>query len=696
MSVATQVDLLVEKVDGRREAFFPSKIINVIRSAARAHQIEVSRPAEAIAARVAEALGSGAVTSEKIMRELLTQVADEGALAEALADFSSQKEAEIADATDVRSRIGDGDSEKIRNENGNKDSRTFIVQRDILAGSVTKALGLKKFPESVRRAHIKGLIHIHDLDRSPLQAMPNCSLPDFEYLLSHGFTLGNARIESPRSIGVAATLLVQLLGAISGEQYGGISVHEIDRLLEPYAQMNLEKNRELFQEVTNDFEDAARKKTVKDIYDAMQAFEYQVNTLTTSAAQTPFVSISMGQTTSWLGREIQKAILAVREKGMSGETAIFPKILFFVDEGINANPSAPNYDLKQAAMRCSMKRIYPDMVSAPRIRELKSGQLITPMGCRSFLHPWNDTIVGRNNLGVVSLNLPHLAAQAEGDHSAFFSLLDASLTLAFTALKVREDTVLSADLQAAPIMYTQGGLGDPTGKTTARDWYTGSREKAASISLGYVGLHNAMVALTGEEEWHDQPEAKALSHNILEHMNTRVDEVQDQFHAMVSVYSTPSESLADRFDEIDRTRFALNTRGYYENSFHFPSYIDTNPFAKIEFEAPYAPQTPGGFMYYVEAPNLNVNPHAFEAIWDEAYDKVGYFGINSPVDYCFDCGFEGEFSCDSQGYQCPTCGNRDESRASVTRRLCGYLGSPMKRPVVAGKQEEIASRVKHL
>ncbi|WIM67225.1 anaerobic ribonucleoside-triphosphate reductase [Corynebacterium breve] len=699
-SAQTTIPTAVKKRDGRTVAFTPAKILNDLRSAQRVFNVEFRRtPQEIVDAIAVRVQQHAELTSMQLFDIVQDELHESPAVLAAFREYKQIQNTAIDNSTNLDFQLSRLNSDKVRNENGNKDSRTFIVQRDIVAGTITKAKGLAMFPDDVRRAHIKGLIHIHDLDRSPFQGMPNCSLPDFEYMLAHGFTLGNAPIESPKSIGVAATLLVQLLGAISGEQYGGISIHEIDRLLEPYAQLSLEKNRDMFAEVTEDFEAPARKKTIKDIYDAMQAFEYQVNTLTTSAAQTPFTSISMGQTTSWLGREIQKAILAVREKGMSGETAIFPKILYFVDDGVNSRPGDPNYDIKQAAMRCSRKRIYPDLVSAPRIREAKDGQLITPMGCRSFLHPWKDQIVGRNNLGVVSINLPRIAIQSEGDTPTFFSLLDEAMDLTIKALKIREDGILNTELESAPIMYTQGGLGDPTGKQTVRDWYTGEREKASSISMGYIGIHNAMVALTGDTSWHNDGAHRELSYEILRAMNRRVEQAQGDFHAQMSVYSTPSESLCDRFDELDRARFGtiegVNDRGYYENSFHFPSYVETNPVRKIHFEAPYMELTPGGFMFYVEAPNLAHNPAAFEALWDEAYENVGYFGINSPVDTCLLCNFEGEFTCDAQGYVCPSCGNRDENQASVTRRLCGYLGSPMKRPVVAGKQEEISSRVKH-
>ncbi|WJY92969.1 Anaerobic ribonucleoside-triphosphate reductase [Corynebacterium faecale] len=699
----------VLKKDGRVVDYRPRKILNDLESAERVFGVEFQVPkdqiVETITRRAAEHNTISSVDLFHIVEDTLSH---SPAVLAAFREYKRGQDELIDASTDVAraiARVVERD-EKLLAENGNKDSRTFTTQREILAGAVTTAKGLQMLPEDVRRAHIKGLVHVHDLDRSPFAAMPNCSLPDFEFMLSHGFTLGNARIEPPRSIGVAATLLVQLLGAISGEQYGGISIHEIDRLLEPYAEMTLEKNRRLYLDAgLTEVEQLARGKTSRDIHDAMQAFEYQVNTLTTSAAQTPFTSISLGMSTSWSGREIQKSILAVREQGMSGETAIFPKILFFVDEGINHAPGDPNYDIKQAAMRCSMRRIYPDLVSVPRIRELKDGQLITPMGCRSFLHPWKNALgeyelLGRNNLGVVSINLPRIAISAQGSMEDFFTGLDEAIDLTIRALKIREEVVLSADLEHAPIMYTQGGMGDPRNKNSVRDFYTGDNHKRSSISMGYIGIHNAMVALTGEQHWHTTEAHRAVSRRILIHMNARVASVQDQFAANLSVYATPSESLCDRFAELDRARFGelpgINDRNYYENSFHFPSYLDTNPVDKIAFETAYMPLTPGGFMFYVEAPNLLRNPSAFEAIWDEAFEHVGYFGINSPVDTCFLCDFEGEFSCDADGYVCPGCGNRDEDKASVTRRLCGYLGAPMKRPVVQGKQAEINSRVKHM
>ncbi len=600
----------------------------------------------------------------------------------------------------------------IMNENGNKDSRTAMTQRELLAGVVSKAKGLEMYPEEVQRAHIQGIIHLHDLDRSPYQPLPNCSLPDFAYMLEQGVQLGNARVESPKSISTAVSILGILISAISGEQYGGVSIHELDKLLAPYAEMTLEKNRQLYSEVLEDAQEVeklTRKKTSKDIYDAMQALEYDINTMTTTTAQTPFSTVSYGLGTSWVEREIQKQHLQVRYDGLGRHriTAIFPKILYFVQEGINLKPGDVNYDIKKAAVKTSASRIYPDIINVEDLMRLKgAGQPITAMGCRSFLHYFEnqegeEIYVGRNNLGVVSLNLPHLAVQAGRQVQVFFDLLDEALDLVRKALHIKEESVLSAGLDTCPILYTQGGLGDPEGRKSVRDFYDGDRKKQASISIGYVGLHNAMTALTGDEDWHFQEKYNELSLDILRYLDSYAKEINDEFLAQPSVYATPSESLADRFAALDRRHFGViegvNDREYYENSFHYPSFKAISPIDKMKFEAQYYPYSPGGFMFYVEQNNLSDNLKAMESLWD-AFHHFGniYAGVNSPSDHCHACDWEGEsLFIQDQGYTCPRCDNFNPETLAVVRRLCGYLGHPNKRPVVKGKQEEINVRVKH-
>lgn len=678
----------VTKKDGRVEPFRIKKIKSNIESAERVYGVQLNTDKKEVLLRIEERVNQyNQLTSEELLTIIKEVLSNDPLVLLAFKEFKQEQAAKLLAATDIHEAIEQYNKKdpKIMNENGNKDARTFSTQREILAGVLTKSMGLEMYPEDVRRAHIKGIIHLHDLDISPYQGRFNCSLPDFEYLLANGFKMGNAMINTPNSIGVAATLLVQLIGAITSEQYGGISVHEIDKLLAPYAEKSHLKNVELYREVLEDEEDVqvyARKKTTKDIYDAMQTIEYQINTLTTSTSQTPFTTVSLGLGTTWIEREIQKSILQVRYEGLAdGSTAIFPKILYFVDEGVNLTKNDPNYEIKQLALKTSMRRIYPDLISVPQLKAMKEGRVITAMGCRSFLQPWKRPStneyeeLGRNNLGVVSLNLPHLALQSNGDLETFWGELEDALQIAKSALFIREESVLNSELDESPIMYTQGGMGDPKGKTSVRDFYTGDNYKRSSISLGYVGIHNMMVALTGEEYWQGNAEHVALSQEILQRLADFCTECQPDFNAFVSLYSTPSESLADRFESIDAKRFGkikgITDRGYYENSFHYPSYQEVDPFSKIAFEAPYSKIAVGGFMHFVETPSLLTNPIAFEQIWDEAFTKVPYFGINSPNDQCFQCGFEGEFSANRNGYECPSCGNQDPETCDVIRRLCG-------------------------
>ena len=701
------------KKDGRVEQFRLAKIKSNIESAQRVYGVTLNTELSHLLANINKQVSNhNQLTSDELLDIIKQELKNDPLVLLAFKEFKREQADKLNKATNVHEALTQYNNRdpKIMNENGNKDARTFATQREILAGVLSKAMGLDLYPESVKRAHIKGVIHLHDLDISPYQGRYNCSLPDFNYLLANGFTLGNAVVDTPQSIGVATTLLAQLISSLSSEQYGGISVHELDKLLAPYALKTYTKNKELYAEVLTNQQEIkrlARQKTKKDIYDAMQALEFQINTMTTSTAQVPFTTVSYGLGTSWVEREIQKAHLEVRYNGLAdGSTAIFPKILYFVDEGLNLTPQDPNYDIKQIAIKTSMRRIYPDLISVPQLKAMKEGRVVTAMGCRSFLHPWKRPTtgqyeeLGRNNLGVVSINLPHIALQSNGDLPTFWGELREACHIAKEALLVREESVLNADVNEAPIMYTQGGMGDPTGKTTVRDFYTGDNYKRSSISLGYVGLHNTIVALTGDEFWQSNSEYVKLSHEILQFLADYCTECQPEFETFVSLYSTPSESLADRFESIDEQRFGrikgVTDRGYYENSFHFPSYQETDPFSKIAFEAPYSKIATGGFMHFVETPSLLTNPKAFEQIWDEAFTKVPYFGINAPNDKCFECNYEGEFKATKKGYECPSCGNQNPETCDVIRRLCGYLGQPMKRPVVSGKKEEIAGRVKHI
>lgn len=710
----------VIKKDGRVKPFRKEKIMNNLKSTQRYFNFEFKRDLEDIAQAIDNKVNEFEyIYSSDIFDIIKEELKDDAVVLSAFKQYKDLEQEKIDQFSDTQyqlDRLENKDKEVI-NENGNKDSRTFVTQRDLTASVIAKSKGIKQFSEKVQRAHIKGLIHLHDLDRFPYQGLPNCSLPNFEYLLKNGFDVGTTHVTPAQSIRTAISHLSILISSITGAQYGGITVHEIDKLLIPYAEKTHAKNlgicHDIIKETDGDYnniEEVAKKMTQHDIQQSMEALEYEINTITAHSAQTPFSSISFGQSKGWLGREIQKAILNVRLKGMDngdgGEiTAIFPKLLFFVEEGLNKSPGDENYDIKELAMETSRKRIYPDLISVENLKSIKEGNVISPMGCRSYLHPWKRPstgeyeIVGRNNIGVTSINLPRLAIQAEGNKDYFFELVSDAMDILIDSLHTREDVTLSTDIESAPIMYKSGGLYGGENVKSVRDLYTGDNRKRSTVSVGYVGLHNAMVALFGKKEWHKDKEIYQFSIQTLQFLQDYIDSVQDDFEVYVSLYSTPSESLADRFAKLDRERFGVikdvNDMEYYENSFHYPSFLDTDPFSKIEFEAPYYKIATAGFMHYVEMPNLDNNHKAFESIWDEAHDKLCYFGINTPSDMCYECNFKGEFKCDKYGYSCPKCGNDDCDRMNVVRRLCGYLGQPAKRPVVSGKQAEIANRVKH-
>lgn len=707
----------VIKKDGRIQPFRKEKILNNLKSTQRYFNFDFKREIDDIAESVSNRVNKySKISGEQIFNIIEDELKDDLLVLSAFKQYKKLEQKRLDEFMDTEHQLNrlTMKDKTVINENGNKDSRTFVTQRDLTASAVAKSKGIREFSEKVQRAHIKGLIHLHDLDRFPHQALPNCSLANYEYLLEHGFDVGTTHVTPAKSIRTAVSHLSILISTITGEQYGGITVHEIDKLLAPYGQKTHEKNIKLFQSVIDDVDKIdflAKTKTIRDIYQSMEALEFEINTITAHSAQTPFTSISFGLATDWIGREIQKAILNTRLKGMNngkgGEiTAIFPKLLFFVENGVNKNPLDINYDIKKLAMECSMKRIYPDMISVENLKEIKEGNVISPMGCRSFLHPWKRPstgeyeVVGRNNLGVTSVNLPRIAIQSEGNEKYFLELLDDALELVIDSLHTRENVVLSADLESAPIMYKQGGMYSARSDIkSVKDLYTGDNRKRSTISVGYVGLHNAMVALYGEKEWQKNPMKYAFSVEVLSHIQKYIDKVQEDFEVFLSLYSTPSESLADRFAKLDRDRFGeianVNDMEYYENSFHFPSNFETNPFDKIQFEASYYKIATAGFMHYVEMPNLENNPLAFESIWNEAHDKLCYFGINTPSDLCFKCNLAGEFITDKYGYTCPSCGNDDGEEMNVVRRLCGYLGQPAKRPVVKGKQSEISNRVKH-
>lgn len=596
----------------------------------------------------------------------------------------------------------------IVNENANKDSDVFSTQRDLTAGTVGKTVGLTMMPEHIAKAHLRGDIHWHDLDYTPLSPMSNCCLIDFKEMLTNGFKIGNAYMESPNSIGVATSQVAQIITNVASSQYGGCSFDRADEVLAPFAQKNYEKHLKDAKELIDDEEKAkafAKKRTKKDIYDAMQSLEYEINTMFSSQGQTPFTSLGFGLGTSWIEKEIQKDILRIRIAGLGKEhrTAIFPKLLFTIKKGLNLHPGDPNYDVKKLAIECSTKRMYPDVLNYDMIKKI-TGSFKCPMGCRSFLQGWKDengkeVNSGRMNLGVVTVNLPRIAMESHGDMDLFWKIFDVRMQTCHEALQFKAHRVTEAKPVNAPILYQYGAFGKRLPEDgDVNDLFKNGR---ATVSLGYIGLYEVGTVFYGSN-WEHNKEAHDFTVEIVKRMHDLCAkwEKDDPNHYHYSLYSTPSESLTDRFCRLDTAKFGkvkdITDKEYYTNSFHYDVRKHPTPFEKLDFEKDYPKYAAGGFIHYCEYPNLKQNPAALEAVWDWAYDKVGYLGTNTPIDKCYKCGFAGEFKATAKGFQCPVCGNHDPRTCDCVKRTCGYLGNPLKRPMVHGRHEEIAHREKHM
>jgi anaerobic ribonucleoside-triphosphate reductase len=583
-------------------------------------------------------------------------------------------------------------NQDLLNENANKDAKIVNTHRDLLAGILSKHYAEDVVADDLMQWHKDGYGHIHDLDYY-ISPLTNCCLVNYEDMLKRGFKIGNAQVGSPNSIGVASTVLTQIVLAVSASQYGGQSLPHIDRGLEPYVEKSYQKLLKLQKEF-NLSDEYVEYSLRKEVYDAMQALLYQVNTITSSNGQTPFVTLSLGLSTTKFGRMITEAYLDVHENGLGidGSTPVFPKVVFFLEQGTNMNSTDVNYDLKQKALQCAAKRIYPDFVSVPLNRKVtgSTSEAVTPMGCRSFLSRWEnkeevEQYNGRFNLGVVSINLPLLALESASDGD-FYTKIDQHMQMAYRAQMNRVERLKSMKAKQNPILFTEGVLArlDPE-DTIEQLFYDGY----ASISIGYVGLAECSEILKGNID-------KTFCTSILSYMKTKCKDFSTQSRLAFSLYGTPAESLCYKFARAIEGKFpSVLKRDYITNSFHQPVWVESTPFEKWNYEEDFAYLSNGGNISYVETPNLKNNLKALEALVDYAYFRVPYFGINQPVDKCYACSFEGEFAVDRDGFHCPSCNNRNDKTMSVIRRVSGYLGNPSSRGFNKGKQQECTERTKH-
>ncbi|MFZ7241477.1 anaerobic ribonucleoside-triphosphate reductase [Avibacterium avium] len=703
----------VIKRDGSRAQFDIQRIINAIRKAALAVGIEQEDCWQKMGQQVANGIFAKyqqEIDIHDIQRLVENQLmaSDYPQVARAYIEYRHDRDLAREKRSQLTREIEgliEQSNVELLNENANKDAKVIPTQRDLLAGIVAKHYAKRYIlPRDVVEAHEKGEIHYHDLDYAPFFPMFNCMLVDLKGMLTQGFKMGNAEIEPPKSIGTATAVTAQIIAQVASHIYGGTTINRIDEVLAPYVQLSYEKHLKTAQQwKVPEPENYAKALIEKDCFDAFQSLEYEVNTLHTSNGQTPFVTFGFGLGTSWQARLIQQSILRNRIRGLgkNHKTPVFPKLVFTIKKGVNQQAGDPNYDIKQLALECASKRMYPDILNYEQVVKV-TGSFKAPMGCRSFLGAYEQEGElqhdGRNNLGVVSLNLPRIALEAKGDEQRFYALLDERLAIAKKALMTRIARLENTKARVAPILYMEGACGVRLkADDNVAEIFKNGR---ASISLGYIGIHETINALYPQHHIYDDEQLRQKGIAIVEYLAQATKQWRQETGYAFSLYSTPSENLCDRFCRLDTKQFGVITgvtdKGYYTNSYHLDVEKKVNPYDKLDFEMPYPPLANGGFICYGEYPNIQHNLKALEDVWDYSYDRVPYYGTNTPIDECYECGFTGEFHCTSKGFTCPKCGNHDSEKVSVTRRVCGYLGSPDARPFNAGKQEEVKRRVKHL
>lgn len=598
----------------------------------------------------------------------------------------------------------------VMEENSNKNAYIASTQRDLIAGEVSKDLTKRVLlPEKIVKAHEEGILHFHDMDYY-LQSIFNCCLINIGDMLENGTVMNGKLIESPKSFQVACTVMTQIISAVASSQYGGQSVDI--RHLGKYLRKSRKKYEKHYNKKYGDkFSKEIRDEFVKDrVYDELrsgvQTIQYQINTLMTTNGQSPFVTLflNLDKDDPYIEENamIIEEILNQRIEGIKNEKGIyvtpaFPKLVYVLDEHNCLKGGKYDY-LTRLAVKCSAKRMYPDYISAKKMRENYEGNVFSCMGCRSFLAPWKDADgkyqwEGRFNQGVVSINLPQVALTAGGDEEKFWELLEERLALCFEALMCRHHSLEGTLSNVSPIHWQYGAIarlrkGEKIDKLL-HDGYS-------SISLGYIGLYETTKVMTGVS--HTDPRGTNFALRLMKRLRLACDTWKLETGIGFALYGTPAESLCYRFAEIDRKKFGdikdVTDKGYYTNSYHVDVREKIDAFSKFTFESQFQNISSGGAISYVEIPNMRHNLQALEDVVRFIYENIQYAEFNTKSDYCHKCGFDGEIILNKKlEWECPQCHNKDKSKMNVTRRTCGYLGENFWN---VGKTKEINSRVLHL
>ncbi len=602
------------------------------------------------------------------------------------------------------------ENKELAEENSNKNTLLASTQRDYIAGEVSRDLTRRLLlPEKIAKADADGVLHFHDADYF-VQPIFNCCLINIADMLDNGTVMNGKMIESPKSFQVACTVTTQIIAAVASNQYGGQSVdlkHLGKYLRKSYNKFKAEIEKKYKGKLSDDvIEDLVQDRLKAELKAGVQTIQYQINTLMTTNGQSPFVTLFLhlekGDPYIKENAMIIEEVLRQRYQGIKNEAGVyvtpaFPKLVYVLDE-FNCLKGGEYDYLTKLAVKCSAKRMYPDYISAKKMRENYEGNVFSPMGCRSFLSPWKDEngnykFEGRFNQGVVSINLPQVAIIADGDEDKFWKLLDERLELCKEALMCRHYALLGTHSDISPIHWQYGAIARlKKGEKIDKLLYGGY----STISLGYIGVYEMTKLMKGVS--HTTPEGHDFAIKVMKHLRETVDRWKKETNIGFALYGTPAESLCYKFARIDKEKFGtikdVTDKGYYTNSYHVDVREKIDAFAKLAFESEFQKISSGGAISYIEIPNMQKNIDALETAVKFIYDNIQYAEFNTKSDYCHVCGFDGEIIINENNeWECPNCGNKDHSKMTVVRRTCGYLGENFWN---AGKTKEIKQRVLHL
>ena len=608
----------------------------------------------------------------------------------------------------------DGESEYWNTENSNKNAKIVTTQRDYLAG-ITSTDITRRFllTEDIVKAHDEGIIHFHDADYFAQNALHNCDLINLEDMLQNGTNINGVMIEKPHRFLTAMTIATQIITAVSSSQYGGCTITLTH--LAPFVRCSYERYLDKYKARKFKKEDAekyAKEDLKKEITDGVQTFQYQINSMTTTNGQAPFLSVCMylGETNEYKDElaMIIEEVLKQRIQGMKNEkgvyiTPAFPKLLYVLEED-NIKPGSKYYYLTKLSAKCTAKRMVPDYISEKIMKELKidkngNGQCYPCMGCRSFLTPYvdekgNPKYYGRFNQGVVTINLPDVALSSDKDMELFWKIFDDRLELCHRALQIRHKRLSKVTSDVAPILWQHGALARLGKGESIHDLL---HHGYSTISLGYAGLYECVKYMTGHSHT-DESVGKEFGLKVMQYMNDKCKKWKEEEDIDYSVYGTPIESTTYKFAKCLKDRFGvvkgITDRNYITNSYHVPVFEEIDAFTKLKLESEFQKLSPGGAISYIETPNLENNLDVVMEVIEYIYNNIMYAELNTKSDYCQACGYTGEILIDDNlEWYCPNCGNRDHDKLNVARRTCGYIGTNFWNK---GRTEEIKERVMHI